>query len=72
MDASQTRERRERWQAVAEVEADERQRSTVENRWRQLNAILHMAHELGLNLREQSEDDQTVWERWAQVKEGLP
>ncbi len=72
MDAELARQFRDRWQAVAEVEATERRRATVEGRWRQLNAIMKMALDLGLDLTAQSEDDHVVWERWARLKEGLP
>ena len=72
MDAELARQYRERWQAVGEVEARERASATVASRWRELNAIIGMAKQLGLDLRRESEDDHIVWERWARLKEGLP
>lgn len=34
---------RRRWQAVAAIETAERQTASIEERWRQLNALLRMA-----------------------------
>ena len=70
MDANLAREYRDRWQAVLEVEKAERQRATVEDRWRKLNALHQMAFALGLDLRAQDEDEAIVWERWARLKTG--
>jgi hypothetical protein len=70
MDPILVREYRARWQAIAEVEAAEQQRASVEDRWARLNAILQMAVALGLDLRAQSEDEASVWQRWARLKAG--
>jgi hypothetical protein len=71
MDPILAREYRDRWQAVLEVEEAERQRATVEDRWRKLNAILQMAVSLGIDLHAQDEDEAVVWQRWASLKTGL-
>lgn len=72
MDPELAKQYRARWQAVAEIEAEERRRATLTDRWHQLTAIVQMALDLGLDLSAQSDDDHIVWERWARLKEGLP
>jgi hypothetical protein len=64
------RQFRERWAAVAAIEAAERRATPLELRWRQLNAILRLAQELGLPLQ-QDPAEITVWQRWASLKERL-
>jgi len=59
---------RERWQAVAAIEAEEQRSASVALRWQQTNAILRMAIDLGLSLEEVDESGQTVYHRWAQLK----
>jgi len=62
---------RDRWQAVAAVEDQEQRAASISLRWKQLNAIWHLARGLGM----QSEPDETeglVRERWARLKRGLP
>lgn len=39
---------RQRWQAVAAVEAAEREASSISERWRQLNALLRLAKSLNM------------------------
>jgi hypothetical protein len=70
MDPILVQEYRARWQAVSEVEEAERQRATVEDRWRSLNAILHLAIALGLDLQAGTDDEILVWQRWARLKAG--
>ena len=64
------REYRERWQAVADIEAEEQRSASVELRWQQLNAIIGLAVGLGIPLTnpEDEADEQAVWERWATLK----
>jgi hypothetical protein len=64
----QMREFRDRWQAVAEIEADEQRSATIKRRWKQLNAILFMAKGLGLSTEESNEDDDIIYQRWAKLK----
>ena len=45
---------RQRWTAVAAVEAAERQSSSIAERWRQLNALFGMAR--SLNILPQNQD----------------
>ncbi len=70
MDKRQVREYRERYQAVAAIEAQEQRSATIELRWRQLNAILRLA--FGLELSITNTDDETVvYQRWAKLKRQL-
>jgi hypothetical protein len=70
MDPQLVREYRARYDAVAQVEAAERQASTLEERWERLNALVRMAVALGVDLRAESPDDAEVWARWARLKVG--
>ena len=45
---------RQRWTAVAAVEAAERQASTITERWQQLNALLRLA--ISLNIVPQDQE----------------
>lgn len=61
---------RARWHAVAEREAEERRRTPVDVRWRQLNLLIAFAQELGLEWRQKDEDELAeVRRRWAKIKE---
>jgi hypothetical protein len=67
MNRQQAEEFRQRWQAVAEIEAEEQREATIELRWRQLNAIWGLAHGLGLPTPER--DEEVVRQRWIKLKE---
>jgi hypothetical protein len=69
MDANLVREYRARYEAVAQIEAAERQAATIEERWEKLNALVRMAVALGIDIRAESPDDAIVWDRWARLKE---
>ena len=58
-----------RWQAVAEVEYAERQRTTIRQRWKQMNALLRMAAALGLQPENDIEEDDIVYQRWNRLRE---
>ena len=60
---------RDRWQAVARVEAAEGRAGDIEQRWRQTNALSCMAAGLGLDLTEH-DDQEIVWFRWSKLKGG--
>ncbi|MGQ9466219.1 MAG: hypothetical protein ACUVXE_00255 [Anaerolineae bacterium] len=61
---------RARWRAVAEREAEERRRTPVDVRWRQLHLLIAFAQELGLEWRRKDEDELVeVRRRWAKIKE---
>jgi hypothetical protein len=63
---------RERWQAVAEIEACESQQASIAQRWRQLNAILRMAVALHLPLPQDDIGETiAIRQRWQHVQEIL-
>ena len=68
MDAQLAREFRERWQAVAAVEAEEQRTASLDTRWHQMNAILRLAIGLRLPLAEADRQEETVRQRWARLK----
>jgi len=55
------------WVAVDAVVAEERRTSSLELRWRQLNAAYAMA--IGLGMRKEDPSESEVFERWAKLKE---
>lgn len=61
---------RARWQAVAEVEIDEQCEATLLMRWRQTNALLRLALDMGLTLpTEDVADIIAVRQRWLRLQE---
>ncbi len=62
------KEFRDRWLAIAAVEAEEQKSASVALRWQQLNAILCMAIGLGLPLAESNNDKEVVYQRWSKLK----
>jgi hypothetical protein len=59
-----------RWEAVEEIQAEERRSASIELRWRQLNAAYGIAKGLGLLQADPSEME--VLERWAYLRrEGM-
>ena len=62
---------RDRWQAVAAVEAEEQRTASISLRWKQLNAIWLLAAGMGLR-PEPDEAVNLVRERWVRLKRGLP
>jgi hypothetical protein len=69
MTRSQAKAFRDRWQAVAAVEAEDRKSSSLEQRWAQMNALRRLM--IGLRLPPPSRTDQesVVWERWSKLKD---
>lgn len=64
------RDYRARWQAVAEVEADEQREATLLMRWRQTNALLRLALDMGLVLpTDDVADIIAVRQRWLRLQE---
>jgi hypothetical protein len=57
-----------RWQAVADMEALERQRLSITQRWRKMNALLGMAAALGLHLHSDEQQDEIVRRRWNRLR----
>jgi hypothetical protein len=68
MDAQLARQFRERWQAVAAVEAEEQMAATLDLRWQQLNAIARLAIGLRLPLIEVDRQEEVVRQRWVKLK----
>ena len=63
---------RDRWVAVAKIEAEEARTATPEQRWQQFVATLLMAQGLGLDKSPQDEDGvEAVRQRWATLRERL-
>ena len=60
---------RDRWHAIAEIERQELQRASVDERWQQLNAIIGLAIGLGIMMSDQSEEE--VYLQWAKLKNQL-
>jgi hypothetical protein len=56
-----------RWNAVEEIQAEERRSASLELRWQQLNTAYGIAKGLGLLQPDLSEME--VFERWAKLKE---
>ena len=60
---------RDRWQAVAAVEAEEQRSAHITMRWQQMIAILRLAIGLGLSLaREDDGEIEAVRRRWCSLK----
>jgi hypothetical protein len=70
VDRRLARQYRDRWQAVADFEAHERRKESMELRWRQLNAIYRMGLGMGLVGAGEDESEREVWRRWALLKRG--
>ena len=60
---------RERWKEIEEIGRQELRAASLEERWRQINAIWRLAKGLGFSF-EPDESEMTVYERWAKLKEG--
>lgn len=67
MDKRLVREFRERYEAVAAIEAQEQRTALLEVRWQQLNSIFRLARESGVTQTE-SVDEDMVYQRWARLK----
>jgi len=57
------------WEAVAEVEREELQNTSIEEKWRQLISIIKLAIGLGIFISDPSEE--AVYEQWAKLKENM-
>ncbi|MBP7962570.1 MAG: hypothetical protein KBG20_04390 [Caldilineaceae bacterium] len=67
MSAEEARAYIDRWKAVAEIEQRELQAATIQEKWRQLNAIKRLADGLGIT-REDDDGKMEVYLRWAKLK----
>lgn len=68
MDKSTVELYRNRWQAVAVIEAREQRESTSTQRWQQLNAIVRMAAALELPREKDASQDTAVIQRWNHLR----
>ncbi len=69
MNSQQAKEFRERWQAVAAIEAEERRAASIALRRQQTNAIFRPAKGLGLSPAEgDSAEIEAVRRRWTLLK----
>jgi hypothetical protein len=59
---------RGRWKAVEEIERQELRAMTLEDHWRQLNAIARFAIETGME-RQDDDGENEVWARWTKIRE---
>ncbi|RPH73302.1 hypothetical protein EHM76_05470 [bacterium] len=57
---------RARWQAVAEIERQELQAASLDERWQQLNAAISLA--IGLGIMNSDPSEEGVYQRWAKLK----
>ena len=71
MDRDLAKAFRDRWQAVAAIEAEEQRLASDDLRWRQLKAILQLADELGLTWEKPPEEVERARQRWVTLKEKL-
>ncbi len=70
MNSQLAKEFRERWQAVATIEAGEQRAASIALRWQQTNAIFRLAIDLGLPRAEGDDAEiEAVRRRWALLKE---
>jgi hypothetical protein len=57
----------QRWKAVEEVEKLESSNTSIETRWRQLNALAGLAYALGI-LPLEDREEEAARARWLQLK----
>lgn len=68
MTAGIAKEWQARWELVAEAERRERSATTIDDRWRRLNALYDFAAALGFTSRDNSDDEMEVYQQWAILK----
>ena len=59
---------RDRWKAVDEIERQELRAMSLEDHWRQLNAIARFAIDTGME-RQDDDGEMEVWARWMKIRE---
>ncbi len=69
MNTADARAYRERWREVEEIERQEAQAATIQDRWRQLNAVFGLALGLGLLEKLANDQEELIWRRWAVLKQ---
>ncbi|MGB4802315.1 MAG: hypothetical protein WBV59_06645 [Anaerolineae bacterium] len=68
MTAGIAKEWQARWELVAEAERRERATTTIDDRWRRLNALYDLAAALGFTSRDDSDDEMEAYQQWAILK----
>jgi hypothetical protein len=68
MDVGDIKFYRERWKAVEEIERQELRAMSMEQHWKQLNAIIRRGIRLGIS-RGDDDGEMEVFRRWAKLKE---
>ncbi len=71
MDKNLARLYKNRWQEIEAVELREMQQATVEQRWRQVNAIYGLAQAMGTLPPVQDCLTDPAFQRWVQLKSRL-
>ena len=69
MDVGDIRFYKERWKAVEEIERQELRAASMEQRWKQINAIWRLAKGLGFSF-DPDPSEMGVYERWSKLKRG--
>ena len=69
MDAADVIAYKNRWREVERVERIEAQEASINDRWLQLNSIISLALALGLFSKIAADQEETVWRRWADLKQ---
>lgn len=59
---------RSQWDAVAEIEAEEKRQTTIAQRWQKLNAMLKLTIALGLYEKMRDANVEDVRDRWVRLK----
>ena len=57
------------WQAVDDIEKDELAASTIDFRWKQLNALFNLVSSLGIIPQRDEEQEMMEIHCWAKIKE---
>lgn len=68
MDAADVRFYRDRWKAVEEIERRELRAMSMEQHWKQLNAIIKRGIALGMS-RGDDDGEMEVFTNWKKIKE---
>ncbi len=71
MDPKRAREYRDRWQAVAEIEAAERRSTTMAERLREADRLVAFARAEQVDVSSHDRDEEQARQRWAKLYEAL-
>ena len=68
MNKSDAKAYTERWQEVERIEKEEAQAASIQDRWKQLNALFGLALELDLFSKQADQKEEVVWQRWTKLR----